>query len=724
MNSRVFAVMMGLSLAWATFVLASEPVRLLHHNVEVELVAEHLAIQPGQSVVVGLRIEMDEGWHTYWKNPAAPGMATSIRWILPHGFEAGGIQWPRPHAFELFEMVSYGYEGEVLLPVRIEVPPEVATNRVELAAQVKWLACQESCVPGEVTLTLDLPVTRDPPALDQRWQRLFDQARRDLPLDPAPDQVVAFWSADEKKIVLRVSGLVAESETKATFFAEKDEEENDVLDYEAPQQLKRIDQRLEVWLAPSPHRQTPIKHLRGVLVLESEDRSDVLAVDVPLMASDPGGEDLVDGAVLLGGGASGLSLPLAILYALIGGLTLNLMPCVFPVLSIKVLGFVQQAGEDRVRIRLHGFVFALGVLLSFWVLTIVLLALRAGGEQLGWGFQFQSPAFIALLACLMLAVGLNLFGVFEIGLGIMTLAGQTTSRANQGGYCESLFSGVLATAVATPCTAPLMGPAIGFALTLSTLQTLMVFTALGVGMALPYVVLSMFPTWLKLLPKSGPWMETFRQLMAFPMFGATIWLVWLFGRAVGSEGILILLVGMLVLAMATWVFGRWGTVVRGVGVRWAARVSSVALTAIAVALPLWAINGLGGPGDLSWEPYDEQRLAQYQSAGRTVFVDFTADWCLTCKFNEGTVLASRAIRQLFVTRNVALLKADWTQKDERIAQALEKFGRTSVPLYLVYSADRSRQPVVLPTVLTRRMVIDAVDRASSGAELSMRDVER
>ncbi|MCC6579395.1 MAG: thioredoxin family protein [Phycisphaeraceae bacterium] len=407
------------------------------------------------------------------------------------------------------------------------------------------------------------------------------------------------------------------------------------------------------------------------------------------------------------------SLGLMLLYALLGGAMLNLMPCVFPVLSIKILGFVQQAGEDRRKILQHGLAFAAGVLISFWLLTAVLLALRGGGEQLGWGFQLQRPGFVAVMALLLMAVGLNLAGVFEFGAGLMTLAGKAQVAAEgKGGLTASLLSGVLATVIATPCTAPLMGPAVGAALTLPIAQTLLIFTALGVGMAMPYVLLSAFPAWLNVLPRPGAWMVTFRQLMSFPMFAAAIWLAWVFGQQVaGIHGMMLLLIGMLLLSMAAWVLGKWGQPHRKPGVRRSATVVALLLLLLAVATPLNAARWLASDQTLAWQSYTEGELDLLRKQGRTVLVDFTADWCLTCKFNEHTVLATDTVKQAVAKHKVALLKADWTSRDETVTAALARFGRNSVPLYVVYGV-RVNDPIVLPTVITPTMIADALAQAS------------
>ena len=673
-------------------------------HVEVELVSEYSSARPGDSISAGIRLKMDVGWHIYWLNWGEAGLPTSVQWELPVGWTPIPIGWPFPHRFEQFGVVAFGYEGEMLLPVQI-TPGDVKADHVTLAAHVKWLACEALCIPGEATVQLNLPIDPDTPSPDPRWQTLFASAKQDLPRQPAPGQVQAARS-DDLLLLLRIKGFEVDPLPKITFFPF----ERNVIDYAAEQTVQRQDSDLTVSVALSNNIQDPFDQLSGVLVVEAADGTKALAIDMPIGEAAapplPQAED-----------EPGLSLILAMLYALIGGLILNLMPCVFPVLSIKVLGFVQHAGDQRASIRLHGCVFAFGVVLSFWVLIAILLALRAGGDQLGWGFQLQTPQFVAVMALLMFAVGLNLAGVYELGIGAMNLAGRSASRIDAGSYAGSLFSGVLATAIATPCTAPFMGPAIGFALTLSPFQTFAVFTALGVGMALPYVVLSFFPGWIRWLPKPGPWMVAFKQVMAFPMFASAIWLVWVFGHQVGgANGILFLLLGMLVLSLGAWIFGQWGTPDRSVAARRFAWGLGGVLVCASVAVPLWATPRLTGEVLYEWEDYSDERVDELRAEGRVVFVDFTADWCLSCQFNERTVLGQDEVRQTFSEHDVAVLRADWTLRDEHIGQALARFERNSVPLYVVYSPDQSRAPIVLPTLITARIIQNAVSEAASKAQ--------
>ncbi|MGC2619005.1 MAG: thioredoxin family protein, partial [Acidobacteriaceae bacterium] len=399
----------------------------------------------------------------------------------------------------------------------------------------------------------------------------------------------------------------------------------------------------------------------------------------------------------------------AAIFAFLGGIILNLMPCVFPVLFIKGLALVQSSQQERRQLRAHGWVYTLGILVSFWAVVAVLLALRAAGRQLGWGFQFQSPIFLAVMAMLLFFLGLALAGQFEIGLSLTSAGG---SLAQKHGYAGSFFTGVLAMVVATPCTAPLMGAAIGYALAHSALVSFAVFTALGLGLAAPYLLLSYNPAWTRLLPKPGAWMEILKQAVAIPIFATVIWLVWVFAQIAGTNAMMGLLAAFLLLAIAGWVLGRWP------GKTSAAAVAVLVLIA-ALAVPVWAVRQLGSTGppqanaaastNAVWQPYSPELVAKERAAGHAVFVDFTASWCLSCQVNERVILDSASVQQHLHDSGVTLVRADWTNQDADITQALSALGRSGVPTYAIYPADPNADPHVLPEVLTQGIVIDALN---------------
>jgi thiol:disulfide interchange protein len=451
-----------------------------------------------------------------------------------------------------------------------------------------------------------------------------------------------------------------------------------------------------------------------------------LAVDMPIL-----GMEALAGLMPVDAGGGGLppTLWLALGLAFLGGLLLNLMPCVFPVVSLKVLGFVKLAGERPAEVRRHGFSFAFGVLVAFWALAGLLLLLRHAGAELGWGFQLQSQGFIAFMTFLLFAIGLNLAGVFELGTSLGRL-GNLAPRAS--GYTESALNGVLATIVATPCTAPFMGAALGFALTLSAAGSLLIFTSLAVGMAAPYVVLSLAPGLLRYLPRPGSWMETFKQALSFPLFATAAWLVWVFGHQAGVDGVLRLLLGLTLLGMAAWCWGRWGSALNVARAsRLTGRTAAAAFLFVGFALaqgsaPLPAAGGglgstmaagpVGAGSDgarIQWEEFSAEAVSRHREAGRIVFVDFTAAWCLTCKVNERVALNVPEVVALVEDLDIAMLKADWTTRDPSITRALREFGRSGVPLYVVYSPDPFDAPRLLPELLTPAIVIRALHEVSS-----------
>ncbi len=687
---------------------------------EVQLVAEHAAVVPGQTITLGLRMRPDDGWHTYWRNPGGSGAAATLAWDLPEGFEAGEIAWPYPDRYHYFGVVNYGYERQVVLLVDITVPENVPGDTVRLAARADWLTCEEICIPGSAHLAIDLPVAEpgSEPTPHPDFAELLAHARDELPTDPA-GEVAAF--RDGNRPYLHFS-LPTDATPGEVYFYPAD---SGYMDYASEQHLVS-DGDAHTLALPLARQNLPASELperiRGVLRVDQPGFPHAWAIDVPLASTPPDGAPATSAAATASAPPP-IGLAAALLGAFIGGMILNLMPCVFPVLSLKVLGFVQHSHGSRWRARAHGLVYALGVMLSFWVLAAILVALQAAGGDAGWGYQLQNPVFVALMALLIFAVGLNLAGVFDIGIGLMNAAGRAQEHVGSTGYAGSLGTGVLATLLATPCTAPFMGAAVGFALSQSPAIIMLVLSALGLGMAIPYVVLAWFPALTRVLPRPGPWMESFKQLLAFPMFAVAAWLVWLFGNQLaGSEATLVLMIALLALGLGGWLYGRWGAA-SAAGVRKRlAQGAAVALLAVAIALPVGAVRhdaalAAGTAEALDWQPFSDERVAELRDDGRMVFVDFTADWCLTCQWFERTVLASASVREAFAEHNVALVKADWTNQDEHITQALARFDRRSVPFYVLYPADADAEPIVLGEFITRAQVRDAI---AWGAEITAR----
>ncbi len=650
-------------------------------HTEAELVSEVTSIQPGQPFTVALRLKMDDHWHTYWKNPGDSGLATTLAWTLPPGFEASLIRWPHPQKFEVAGLISYAYEGEVYLLVDITPPSQVDEEEVSLKARADWLACQEACIPGGADLTLTLPVSDSFPQPSPAAQAI-DATRLKLPIEGGG--LKAGWQGDQIALYFEPP-----FEGEPYFFTS----EPMTVNLTAPQVLSEAGSGNVLSLTVDKLAQEKPERLEGVLVLGQGPDSRALKVSVPVEATAPV-------AVIPAPGET-QGLPAALFFAFLGGMILNLMPCVLPVLSLKVLGFVEQANEEGTKPILHGLVFSLGVILSFWAIAGALLALRATGEQVGWGFQLQNPLFVSALAILFLLIALNLFGVFEVGEGLTTLGDAAEGKS---GFTGSFTSGVLATLVATPCTAPFMGSAVGFTLNQPALISLAVFTAVGVGMAFPYLVLTGSPALLKFVPRPGAWMEGFKQFLAFPMLLTAAWLCSVVGSQTDNEGVFPLLAALVAVALAGWVYGRWGS-----SLEVKPRRIGQAITVALLAFSLNLVAGIGKESGIQWEPYSPQLVTELQQSEEPFFIDFTADWCLSCKANERIALSSSKVIDRLQKLEVRTLKADWTDRNEEITQALARFGRNGVPLYVLYPGG-GREPVVLPEVILPSTVLEALEQ--------------
>ena len=661
--------------------------------VEAELVPAVTSVQPGQAFDVALRLAHDPHWHTYWIN-AGTGYPTSIKWTLPPGWQAGDIQWPVPHVLTDAHgtITGNGYDGEVYLLVTLTPPADLPPgSSITLQAAVAWLMCKEVCMPGEAALELTLPVDAGPPAPHPRWGSKLTAARGQWPHAPDGWQLAA--ARDNRTVTLTVQPPTGATFTPADFHFFADD---GLIAYDQPQPIRAggngdLVLTLPIDLA-GPKNPT---RLYGVLALA---KGDIPGVRIDLPFSTPSAPSNLRSSTAGAG-----SLPGTLLLALIGGLILNLMPCVFPVLGIKILGFVNQAGADRRKVTMHGLVFALGVLVSFWMLAGALLILRAGGRELGWGFQLQEPGFVFVLAALLLVFALNLSGLFEVGLSATGVGAQLQM---QSGYAGSFFTGVLATVVATPCSAPFLAPALGAALALSAAESLAVFTAIALGLAVPYLLLSAFPAAVKFLPRPGAWMETFKQLMAFPLYATVGFLVWVLAGQTPDTGLLKVLFGLVLVAMAAWAYGRWTQH----GGSTARRRFGVALAVVLLAAG--ATVGWPRPPDLTWEKWSPETVARLRAEGKTLYVDFTARWCATCQSNKAVVFSSQKVRDALRAHGVVLLKADWTSRDPQITEELAAFHRSAVPFDLIYAPGRA-DPILLPELLTPDIVLDALAQAIS-----------
>ncbi len=653
---------------------------------------------------------MKDGWHTYWKHPGDSGEPTDIRWNLPPGFTAGDIQWPHPQKISMAPLTTYGYEGETMLLVPFKAASDAKPGTTaRVTADAYWMVCEKICIPEEVTLALDVPIGEGPVVPSEPAASAFASTRAKLPI-PADDWNIAA-SEQAGQFVLRIDppqGVALDGihDGDLQFFAAS----GPLIEYSAPQTTSVDGGVVTMRLVRSPYLTGTPERINGILLAANGGRGGEPAAfefDVPVSASTAAASPVTAATT-----AVPPTLFVALTLAFAGGVILNLMPCVFPVVSLKILGFVQSAGDDPRRVRAHGLTFASGVLVAFWALAALLLALRAAGEEIGWGFQLQSPGFVAAMAFLLFGLGLSLTGVVEIGTSLTRIGG-----AGSSGHRSSFMNGVLATVVATPCTAPFMGAALGYAMTQSAGTSMLIFTALGAGMAAPYVALSAWPALLRFLPRPGVWMVRFRHLTAFPLFATVAWLVWVFGHQTGIDGVLRLLLGLTLLALGLWIWGQWVTLSAAERTKWAARTAGagfivaglvLAGTSAALMNPRATAAPSPGPAEgIAWEIYSEERVAEHRAAGRPVFIDFTAAWCLTCKVNERIAFSSDEVHQLVKARNIAMLKADWTNNDPAITRTLAGFGRSGVPLYVLYDADPAAQPRLLPEILSPGVLMNA-----------------
>ena len=663
-------------------------------KVRAELIANVGAVTPGQPFRAGLLQLITPHWHTYWKNPGDSGEPTRLTWRLPEGFSASDISWPLPDAIPVGPLMNYGYSGELLLPVTITPPAQLDGDAVTLKVRADWLVCEKICIPESADLALTLPVARGGAAgLPGPHTDLFAQTERQL---PAPATWTSTFTSAPQTLALDIaaSDLDAARITSVRFFPDT----WGLVEHAEPQTLQWTEGGLRLALKPGELAGNDVKELNGVLVLEEQLGDTRVRNGFTLRSVRAEG---AHSPAPTAAAATGLGLWQALLFAFVGGLILNLMPCVLPILSLKALTLTGHGAHDGAAVR-SGVAYLAGVLVSFAALAVVLAILRNAGLAFGWGFQFQSPVFVLAMAALFMTLGLSLSGVFDIGGGAVGLGdGLTRMRGHTG----SFFTGVLATVAATPCTAPFMGVAIGYALTRPSLEMTAVMLAMGLGFALPMLALSVSSGLRRILPRPGPWMQTFKQVLAFPLYATVAWLVWVLSLQTGSDGVLSAGVVLTAVAFAAWLLGA-GRSRSGVRTALAVFVAIGALAATAPWLQPQPHAVAAAPHDgAASEPFTPERVAELRAAGRPVFVNLTAAWCITCKVNERVALSSEAFRKALQEHDVAYLTGDWTSQDDRITKTLNAFGRAGVPLYLLYPADMTREAIVLPQILTEAIVV-------------------
>ncbi|MDE2463589.1 MAG: thioredoxin family protein [Alphaproteobacteria bacterium] len=654
-------------------------------KVQARLISETASVMPGGRLAVALEEEIRPGWHTYWQNPGAAGMPTSLSWALPKGWQASPLEWPYPQRFVTGPLIDYGYAHKVWLLTSIAAPSTVRPGTlVTLRAHAQWLVCKEICIPEEADLTLPVSISATRPAPYATIAAQFAAARARL---PGPSPWTVHYGRRGTRLVLYIAApdLAAAGPRTALFVPSVGGQ----IVATAPQELLRLRQGIALQIEAHPQQKGP---LQGVLELtDAGGTIKALAINAP--------QGPVPASAF--SRRAPQSLAFVLLLAFVGGLILNLMPCVLPVLAIKILAVAESARVHRTRATMQGLAYGIGALLGFVGLGAGAVLLRAGGFAVGWGFQLQQPVFVAAFALLLFAVGLNLSGVIELGQGF----GGGTALAGRKDTWGAFFTGLLAVAVAAPCTAPFMAAALGFALTQNAGVAMLVFAALGFGFAAPFVVIAIAPRWRGWLPRPGIWMVRLREALAFPMYGASAWLLWVLAQEAGATPLITTLGAMIVLAFAAWAYSSS----RQAKPLWRHTGTVVSVLALAAALGGLGLvyggartrsdTGVTAAAGLDAQAYTPARLAQLRRSGRPVFVDATAAWCITCMVNEKLALEAPSVQRAFHRRHVAYLVADWTNRNPQISALLEAHGRAGVPLYLYYGPGAARAQV-LPQILT------------------------
>jgi thiol:disulfide interchange protein DsbD len=652
--------------------------------VRASLVSDVVSIAPGQTFRVGVLYRMEPGWHIYWKYSGDSGIPTKIEWQLPQGFKAGDLQWPLPmRDKEPGDLEVFDYTSEVLLFAEIEAPSTLPPQPISIQAKSDWLVCQSLCVPGRAQLSLNL-MTGAHTVSD--FAPIFQKYASLVPKQLGSPLKVGF-SRTGKSLVAVVDGI--RKDVSLDFFPIPPEDA--VIGHVA-----RDGNRLTI---PIQTEAKPINRMDGVIVVGSDDSRQGYEINEKTVLSAVQSQKDSPSVGLLG-------LLQMLGFAMIGGLILNVMPCVLPVISLKIFGFVSEAGIHPKKAFWLSMAFSLGIIGCFTALAAIVVLLRTAGAQIGWGFQFQDYRFIVLISCLVFAFALNLFGVYELSVSAQATQGLANLARGQG-YGGAFFQGVFATVLATPCTAPFLGTASAFAFAQPGWVTFLVFLFVGFGMALPYLLLAINPKWLRYLPKPGDWMLRLKQCMGFLLAGTLLWLMWILGQMRGVDAVVQLGAILLVIAILAWIKGAfWTPISSG-----RSRVLALVAMGLVLCLAVASYGFVTKPSQLVWRPFSKSALDEALASGRPVFVDFTADWCITCKTNERFAIDTPKVRREFLKRDVVALKADWTKGDPEITQILKQFGRAGVPMYLIYpSGNKETQPLLLPELITSETVLDALNK--------------
>ena len=644
----------------------------------LSLITESDLISSDETILVGLKFKLNPGWHTYWENPGDAGAGATVVWELPPNFTATEILWPGPKKIPVEPLMTYGYEDEALLLTKI-TSPKVLTYPVNIRAKVSWFTCKDICLPQEGEVSIKL---YQGSKSENKSTLTLREMEKTVPTDLSSPYRVNLM---DNKIFLQFERENAQKITSAYFFPA----EYGFISYVANQKLEKNDRSFSLELLPA-EVQVKTMNLKGVLKLNLDGATEYYNLDLPL-------HDNADIS------PPSLNLITALFFAFIGGLILNAMPCVFPILSIKILGFIEQSQGSREKIIQHGLVFSAGVLTTFLVVAGVLLFLRSTGDSIGWGYQLQSPLIISLLIYLFVAVGIVFMGNLVLG---GQLAKYGVLAQSQRDLAGSFLTGVLAVVVASPCTAPFMGPALGMAFLQPGLGSLFIFLALGVGFSIPYMTLSIFPQLLSKLPKPGEWMETLKQIMAFPMWGSALWLTWVLSSQVELQSVFAVLIGALLVSVCLWLLEKTQNS-QGLS-----RNLALFISVFLLAFSLWLIptSYKEGPEEIERNGYEfsSERLENLRLNQQAIFLNFTADWCITCKVNEAVALNRESVKKILADKNIVYLKADWTRKDPEIASMLASYGRTGVPLYILFPSQG--KPIILPELLTEDLLVGFIKK--------------
>ena len=636
----------------------------------IELISNSNSIQPGDELLVGVKFRLEKDWHTYWKNPGDAGEGASIKWNLSKGLSASNILWPGPERIPVDPLMTFGYNDEVVLLTKI-ASEEKVNFPLKIEAKVAWFTCKDICIPQEGTVDIEIN------------QGNLLATSHDLELKKYLSRVPTVFSKDfrvealDNKFFLQSDVLGDEQYTDVYFFPS----EYGLTSYTKDQIFEKNQNSFTLEIEASEYS-LDLEIFEGIIETSTADGKKFFSISYPLESDKPEGDS---------------SVFLLILFAFIGGLILNIMPCVFPILSIKILRFVEHSENSSTNTLKYGLFYTFGAVLSFLLIALLLVILKSSGENIGWGFQLQYPLVISILFYLFVALGFMFMSSLVFGSSLGNL-GSFAQVKNES--LESFLTGVLAVVVASPCTAPFMGSAIGFALLQPSLNSFAIFLSLGFGFALPYLILSIKPSLLSFLPKPGAWMETFKQFMAFPMWASALWLLWVLSGQVDQDTVLMVLIGGLVISLSLWLLEK--NTSEKVMLRWLIRFLAIILVIGSISILPTQYSSKENQSEIPI--YSEALLDEYLSKNQLVFLNFTADWCITCKVNERVALNSEEVLSIMEQKNIKYLEADWTRKDADIARKLEEYGRTGVPLYLLFPSDGD--PIVLPEILTKDILLD------------------